>query len=181
MFSPIVLINDTYPMANVRQSADGARAVTAIWSMVRAEMCSDVVGSKSIMFPWVLPKLRVSRPSKLQKTDRASSPLTKCNIAIPHPGGSGQVLVRREASHLLSGHYVPHDGSLTCIVADHQPSSAQLALVVHGQYLNLVRVPGKPSFYGQRVVMAAHDRVSLRVEEHGSRRRGRVEVPQYRL
>lgn len=41
----------TNPIANVRQSADGASAVTAIWSIVLAEMCSEVVGSKSMMFP----------------------------------------------------------------------------------------------------------------------------------
>lgn len=45
----------SYPMANVLQSADGASAVTAIWSMVLDEMCSEVVGSKRIMLPWVLP------------------------------------------------------------------------------------------------------------------------------
>ncbi len=42
-------------MAKVRQSAAGARAVTAIWSIVRDEMCSEVSGSNSIMFPWVFP------------------------------------------------------------------------------------------------------------------------------
>lgn len=45
----------TYPIAKVLQSADGANAVTAIWSIVLAEICSEVVGSKRIMFPWVLP------------------------------------------------------------------------------------------------------------------------------
>lgn len=42
-------------MANVRQSAAGAIAVTIIWSIVLADMCSDVVGSNSIMFPCELP------------------------------------------------------------------------------------------------------------------------------
>ena len=45
----------TYPMAKVLQSAAGAMAVIAIWSMVLADMCSDVVGSKRITLPWVLP------------------------------------------------------------------------------------------------------------------------------
>jgi hypothetical protein len=42
-------------MANVRQSADGANAVTAIWSIVLEETCSDVDGSNMIMLPFVLP------------------------------------------------------------------------------------------------------------------------------
>lgn len=45
----------THPMANVRQSDEGANAVTAIWSIVREEMCSEVVGSNRMMLPWVLP------------------------------------------------------------------------------------------------------------------------------
>lgn len=51
-----VLIHNTNPIAKVRQSADGANAVTAIWSIVLAEICSEVVGSNSIIFPCVLPE-----------------------------------------------------------------------------------------------------------------------------
>lgn len=43
-------------MAKVRQSPDGAREVTAIWSRVLAERCSDVVGSKRMTDPWEFPK-----------------------------------------------------------------------------------------------------------------------------
>jgi hypothetical protein len=46
---------NTNPIAYVRQSAAGARAVIGIWSIVLAEMCSDVVGSKRITFPWAFP------------------------------------------------------------------------------------------------------------------------------
>ncbi len=45
----------SYPIAKVLQSAAGARAVIAIWSMVLAEICSEVVGSKRITFPCVFP------------------------------------------------------------------------------------------------------------------------------
>jgi len=42
-------------MANVLQSAAGAIAVMAIWSIVLAERCSDVVGSNMMTLPCVLP------------------------------------------------------------------------------------------------------------------------------
>lgn len=42
-------------MAKVLQSAAGAMAVMDIWSMVLAEMCSDVVGSNWITLPWIFP------------------------------------------------------------------------------------------------------------------------------
>ena len=42
-------------MAYVLQSAAGAKAVIGIWSIVLAEICSDVVGSKRMTFPWELP------------------------------------------------------------------------------------------------------------------------------
>lgn len=42
-------------MANVLQSEEGAMDVMAIWSRVLAEMCSEVVGSKSMTLPWELP------------------------------------------------------------------------------------------------------------------------------
>lgn len=38
-------------MANVLQSPDGARAVTAIWSIVLAETCSEVAGSNRMIVP----------------------------------------------------------------------------------------------------------------------------------
>lgn len=44
----------TYPMANVRQSAEGAIAVIGS-NIVRADMCSEVEGSNKIIFPWSLP------------------------------------------------------------------------------------------------------------------------------
>lgn len=43
--------NYRYPMAYVLQSAAGAKAVIGIWSIVLAEMCSEVVGSKRMTFP----------------------------------------------------------------------------------------------------------------------------------
>jgi hypothetical protein len=60
---------NTHPIAYVLQSAAGARAVIGIWSIVLAEMCSEVVGSKRITFPWAFPvqnqhctKFAVTRP-----------------------------------------------------------------------------------------------------------------------
>lgn len=50
-----VEIEVSYPIAYVLQSAAGAKAVIGIWSIVLAEMCSDVVGSKRMTFPWALP------------------------------------------------------------------------------------------------------------------------------
>lgn len=56
----VTVVDATYPMANVLQSADGASAVTAIWSIVLAEMCSEVVGSKRMIFPCVLPGIELA-------------------------------------------------------------------------------------------------------------------------
>ncbi len=50
-------------MANVLQSAAGEMAVIAIWSIVLAERCSDVVGSKRITFPCALPSLLSAQSS----------------------------------------------------------------------------------------------------------------------
>jgi hypothetical protein len=44
-----------HPIANVLQSAAGEMALMAIWSIVLAERCSDVVGSKRMTFPCELP------------------------------------------------------------------------------------------------------------------------------
>lgn len=49
-----------YPIAKVLQSAAGANAVIGIWSMVRADMCSEVMGSKRITFPCTLPGVEIS-------------------------------------------------------------------------------------------------------------------------
>lgn len=45
---------NTHPIANVRQSEAGARAVIGS-KMVLAERCSDVEGSKRMMLPCALP------------------------------------------------------------------------------------------------------------------------------
>jgi hypothetical protein len=47
--------HSTYPMAYVLQSAAGANAVIGIWSIVLAEICSEVDGSNKITFPCALP------------------------------------------------------------------------------------------------------------------------------
>ena len=50
--------NDTmniYPIAYVLQSAAGAKAVIGIWSIVLADICSEVEGSNKITFPCELP------------------------------------------------------------------------------------------------------------------------------
>lgn len=47
--------DNSYPIANVLQSDEGANDVTGIWSKVLDEICSDVVGSNSIILPCILP------------------------------------------------------------------------------------------------------------------------------
>lgn len=49
----------TYPMANVLQSAAGARDVMGS-KIVLAERCSDVFGSNRMMLPWAFPGRLVS-------------------------------------------------------------------------------------------------------------------------
>jgi len=53
-------------MAYVLQSAAGAKAVIGIWSIVLAEMCSDVVGSNKITFPWAFPA-KISMNRRMEK------------------------------------------------------------------------------------------------------------------
>jgi hypothetical protein len=49
-----VHVSSAYPMANVRQSAAGARAVIGS-KMVLADMCSEVEGSNKMMLPCAFP------------------------------------------------------------------------------------------------------------------------------
>lgn len=44
-------MNDANPIAYVLQSAAGASEVIGIWSIVLAEICSDVDGSNNITLP----------------------------------------------------------------------------------------------------------------------------------
>lgn len=74
-----------YPIANVRQSEEGARDVIAIWSIVLNEICSEVVGSKRMIFPLVLPESHVLvkepsfRKDKLVKS--LSHQMRRCRCA----------------------------------------------------------------------------------------------------
>jgi len=108
----------TYPIANVRQSDAGASAVTAIWSIVLVEICSDVVGSNRIMLPWVLPEFKVRSDSReLLDTSRFTS-LTECNITVTHPGCHCEVFIRRESGNFITRHQIPYNRRLARIVAD---------------------------------------------------------------
>lgn len=103
-FSPGGIVNATHPIAKVLQSADGANAVTAIWSIVLAEMCSEVVGSKRMMFPWVLPGNMLASHPNLVGGPRGNSAfwLTKRNISISHPRSNSEMFIRGKASNLFS-------------------------------------------------------------------------------
>lgn len=156
-------------MAKVLQSAAGAMAVMDIWSMVLAEMCSDVVGSNWITLPWIFPV------SSCQSSVLPLSPLpqgyprTESNIAILHPRGARQVLVGRKPRDLVPREQIPDDGRLAGVVAHHEPAGTDVAGIVDGQQLHLLGVAGEAALDGQRVVVGAHDRVALGVEEHGGR------------
>ena len=88
-------------MAKVRQSAAGASAVTAIWSIVRKEMCSDVSGSKSMIVPESLPIVLVLVGKRIHvlnkkypffsKQRKQFAERTKSNCAITHPRNSCQI------------------------------------------------------------------------------------------
>lgn len=119
----------TYPIANVLQSADGAKAVTAIWSMVLDEMCSDVVGSKRITFPWVLPASNMSK--KPSKTIAWRCRLTECHITIAHPRSCCQSLIGHKSSHFVAIHEIPHDSSPSSISTNDESTSSDFALIVH--------------------------------------------------
>lgn len=107
--------------------------------MVLAEMCSEVVGSKRMTFPCVLPNVYVSgvvggyEALKVQEH-------TKRHIPISHPSSTGEILVRREPGDFITRHQVPDDGCHVHIVADNQPSGSDLALCIDSQQLYLGRM-----------------------------------------
>lgn len=153
--------------------------MTEIWSMVREEMCSEVVGSKRIMLPCVLPDQPCQRGAEAGHTESgAEEGPTKGNIAIAHPCGDGKVLVRGEAGDLVPRHEIPHYGRLPGIVAHNQAASTNLTEVVHGEQLHLFGVPGEPPLNGERVMMAADNRGALSIEKHGCRGSARDKEPQ---
>ncbi len=145
---------NTNPIAKVLQSAAGAMAETAIWSIVLDEMCSDVVGSKRITFPWALPGTTIS--SVVSQGPRTQA-LTECDISVSHPSSAGEVIVRSKPGDLISRDDVPDNGCLSGVVADHQSSRPYLAEVVHCEKQYLIRVAGESSLYCQSVVVGADD------------------------
>lgn len=76
----------TYPIAYVRQSADGAIEVIGIWSIVLAEMCSEVDGSKRITFPCALPEKNQRKGLERNLQHGNASRLRPWrHIAVPYP------------------------------------------------------------------------------------------------
>jgi hypothetical protein len=100
----------SYPIAKVRQSEDGARAVIGS-KIVRADMCSDVDGSNSITLPWEFP-IRLVRQTTLRRSSD-NSLLTKGDIPIPHPYCYPDLFIGCKPRHLISSQKIPHNSRLT--------------------------------------------------------------------
>lgn len=107
----------THPIAYVLQSLAGASAVMGS-KMVRAEICSEVEGSKSMTLPLTLPAhcQSVVSPCVIDVLP------TKGNVAVAHPHCDSNVLVCRKASNLASRVYVPDNCSISRIVAYSHPT-----------------------------------------------------------
>lgn len=68
--------------------------MTAIWSIVLDEMCSEVVGSKRIMLPCVLPARRRTSVAHTQKAAaEAFMQLTEGDISVAHPRGHCKMFI----------------------------------------------------------------------------------------
>jgi hypothetical protein len=138
------------------------------WSIVLAETCSEVVGSKRITFPSELP-ISSAGP-------RRHSLLTKCNVAVAHPRNDGYVGVGSEASDFVAGDQVPDDCRLCSIVRDDEAASALLTDVVDGQQLDIGRVHRKSAGDGEGIVMRDDDLAAVGEEEHAGRGSTREKV-----
>lgn len=143
---------ETHPMANVRQSAAGAIAVTAIWSIVLEEMCSHVCGSKRVMLPCVFP---VACSVRSRMPGYQNVILTEGDVSVAHPRSNCEIVIRDKASDLVPSHKIPNDGCLACVITDDKPSRATLALVVHSQQLHLLLVARESPLDRQGIVVAA--------------------------
>lgn len=86
------------------------------------------------------------------------------------------MLIRGESGNLVTRQEVPDNGGLACVVADDQSPRAHVAVVVDGEQLHLLGMPCEPPLYRERVMVAAHDRSPLGVEEHGGRGGTRLKV-----
>jgi len=92
---------------------------------------------------------------------------TKCDISIPHPRGNADLVIRCKSGHFVAGEQVPHDCCTPRIVAHDQAASSALADGVGSNPRNVLAMPGKPSLYGQSVVVEAEDDVALGIEQEG--------------
>ncbi len=91
-----------YPMANVLQSAAGAKDVTAIWSSVLTDRCSEVCGSKVMISPLEFPRQKSVSNVVLGSRLRELCKLTKSNVPIFHPGRRGEMVIGGESGNFVS-------------------------------------------------------------------------------
>jgi hypothetical protein len=89
-------VDQTHPIAKVRESAAGAIAVIGSY-IVRADICSDVEGSNNITFPWAFPEALSGYFLAI-----SISGLTEGNISILHPSCHPNRFIRCEASNFVS-------------------------------------------------------------------------------
>ena len=108
--------------------------------------------------------------------ERKKGQLTKCDVAVTHPGRDGNVIVRHKPRNLVAGENVPDDGGLVRVVANHVSTRASLAHVIDRDEDNGVRVALEASLERERVVMEAEHGGALGVQQHRRRRGARVEV-----
>lgn len=158
-------------MAKVLLSAAGANAVTGS-KIARADVCSDVGGSKRMTLPWDVPGASISM---CRGFAGARDELTKSYTSIPQPGRNTNMLTGGEAGELMCGEKVPDNGNFSSIVADHQSSWTSLAGIVDRYQQYIVPVLIECLVDGQGVVVKGQYDVALRIKEVGGGRSARLE------
>ena len=91
--------------------------------------------------------------------------IAKRYIAVPHPRRYLKWFDCCESSMLGSGEQIPHNGSLSNVIADHQSPRTSFADVVDRDELYFLVVMGESPFDGQGVMVKAQDQRTLREEE----------------
>ena len=94
---------------------------------------------------------------------------TKGNIAVSHPRRNANLIIGREACHLVASEEIPHNGSASRIVTHNQTAGAALADSVGGNPRDVLTMPGKSSLNGQGVMVEAKDDIALGIQQERGR------------
>jgi hypothetical protein len=128
--------------------------------IVRAEICSDVAGSKRITSPLPFPDHLLI----WVHTRYPEEGPTKSYISIPHPGRHSKGFKRSESRDFAPGVQIPYDRRLTDIVADDKTASSSFTDIVDTYERDLFLMATEALVDRQRVMMQTHNHRTLRVQ-----------------